>query len=250
MNKSVFVFGSNLAGRHGKGAALCAAQEHSAEYGVGEGLTGNAYAIPTKDESIKTLSLDDIEKSVKRFISFAEEHQELTFNVTRIGCGLAGYTDQDILPLFKDCPSNCTLPGIWQHMLNPDVCKLIIAGGRDYNDYEDGEQRINRITQNLKNVEIISGMAKGADAIGIKYAKEHGLILHEFSAQWDRLGKAAGYKRNIEMANAGSHLIAFWDGKSRGTKHMIKVAKDFGLKVRIAKYGLEHGSQQQLGLDI
>jgi len=111
--KSVFVFGSNLAGRHGKGAALYARQEHGAIYGVGKGLQGNSYAIPTKDENLKTLPLSEIKQYVKEFIIFAEEHPNLTFNVTRIGCGLAGYKDENIAPMFKNSPRNCNLPEGW-----------------------------------------------------------------------------------------------------------------------------------------
>ena len=109
----IFVFGSNLAGIHGAGAALCAKQEHGAQYGVGEGRTGNAYAIPTKDHKIRTRPLADIQVSVNHFLDYAREHPELTFIVTRIGCGLAGYKDTDIAPMFDTAPSNCILPEGW-----------------------------------------------------------------------------------------------------------------------------------------
>lgn len=111
----IFVFGSNLAGRHGKGAALFARQNHGAIYGRGEGLQGQSYGIPTKDRQIKTLPLTEIDRYVDRFINFAIAHPELTFNVTRIGCGLAGYTDALIAPLFKHAPINCNLPEGWRN---------------------------------------------------------------------------------------------------------------------------------------
>lgn len=110
---SIFVFGSNLAGRHGKGAALYARQNHGAVYGVGVGPTGSAYAIPTKDEHIRTLPLDRIEQYVADFISYAKANLDLTFQVTRIGCGLAGYMDHQIAPMFKGVPKNCRLPDEW-----------------------------------------------------------------------------------------------------------------------------------------
>jgi hypothetical protein len=110
----IFVFGSNEAGRHGKGAALFARQNHGAVYGQGVGRTGNAYAIPTKDLNIRTLPLLRIEQYVLDFIEYAYDHPELTFNVTRIGCGLAGYRDEDIAPLFKGAPDNCNLPDEWK----------------------------------------------------------------------------------------------------------------------------------------
>lgn len=110
---NIFVFGSNLAGRHGKGAALCARQQHGAIYGQGVGLQGQSYGIPTKDMRIQTLPLHTIEQYVRKFIIFATDHPEMTFNVTRIGCGLAGYSDQDIAPLFTNAPTNCLLPEGW-----------------------------------------------------------------------------------------------------------------------------------------
>lgn len=109
----IFVFGSNLAGRHGKGAALCARQQHGAVYGVGVGRTGNAYAIPTKDEGLRTLPVESIRAYVNDFLTYAALHPDLSFTVTRIGCGLAGYMDADIAPLFKDAPPNCILPTGW-----------------------------------------------------------------------------------------------------------------------------------------
>lgn len=110
----IFVFGSNLAGRHGAGAALCALKEHGAVYGVGYGRTGNAYALPTKDWFIKTLPLTVIKDYVKEFIEYAKEHSDLQFQVTRIGCGLAGYTDAQIAPFFREAPANCVLPDGWR----------------------------------------------------------------------------------------------------------------------------------------
>lgn len=109
----IFVFGSNLAGRHGKGAALYARQKHGAEYGVGEGRTGSSYAIPTKDERIRTRALSDVRISVDKFIDYAKENPQLQFKVTKIGCGLAGFKESEIAPLFKDAPNNCSLPDGW-----------------------------------------------------------------------------------------------------------------------------------------
>ena len=111
---TIFVFGSNLAGVHRRGAAKDALDLHGAIYGQGVGLQGRSYAIPTKDGRIRTLPLDRIKIYVDRFIRFAIEHKELTFNVTRIGCGLAGYSDRDIAPMFKDAPLNCILPFGWR----------------------------------------------------------------------------------------------------------------------------------------
>lgn len=110
----IFVFGSNLAGRHGAGAALDAYRHWGAEYGVGSGPTGRAYAIPTKDAQLKPLMLPVIKTHVSRFIAYAKAHPELTFEVTRVGCGLAGYSDYQIGPFFQDAPTNCVLPAEWR----------------------------------------------------------------------------------------------------------------------------------------
>ena len=108
--KEIFVFGSNEAGRHGAGAAQFARQHHGAIYGQGYGLQGDSFGIPTKDRNLKTLPLDTIKLYVNKFKEFAVEHPELTFRLTPVGCGLAGYIPNDIAPLFKDSPLNIILP--------------------------------------------------------------------------------------------------------------------------------------------
>lgn len=109
----IFVFGSNEAGRHGKGAALTALKQYGAKYGQGLGRQGLSYAIPTKNSNLAVLSLTTIKQYVDKFLQYARENPELTFNVTRIGCGLAGYKDEQIGPLFNDAPNNCKLPNEW-----------------------------------------------------------------------------------------------------------------------------------------
>lgn len=106
----IFVFGSNLAGRHGKGAALYAAKYRGAIAGQGYGRQGHSFAIPTKNAMIRTLPLAAIEKHVMGFITYATEHPELQFELTPIGCGLAGYSPEDIAPMFVGAPSNVIMP--------------------------------------------------------------------------------------------------------------------------------------------
>jgi hypothetical protein len=110
----VFVFGSNLAGIHGAGAAYDAFKKWGAVRGQGYGLQGNSFAIPTKGKELEILDLKDIENYVSMFIRFANERPELEFLVTRVGCGLAGYKDGDIAPMFKEAPHNCVLPPEWE----------------------------------------------------------------------------------------------------------------------------------------
>lgn len=112
----IFVFGSNLAGVHGAGAARCALK-FGAMYGEGIGHLGQTYAIPTKDSNIKTLPLWKIECYVKRFLEFATALNERTFLVTPIGCGLAGYSPKDIAPMFKNSPPNVILPASFHQIL-------------------------------------------------------------------------------------------------------------------------------------
>ena len=115
----IFTFGSNLAGRHGKGAALIAQKYWDAEYGIGVGRTGNAYGIPTKDQNIRTLSLDDIQFYVSQFKLFTYTNPNLTFLITRIGCGLAGYKDEQIAPMFinLELAKNVLFPPEWKDIL-------------------------------------------------------------------------------------------------------------------------------------
>lgn len=110
---TIFVFGSNLAGRHGLGAAKTARQQYGAQYGVGVGRTGNAYAIPTKGRNMEVLALFDIQRGCEQFVMYAKAHPELSFFLTRIGCGLAGYKDHQIAPFFKGLPDNVLVPDVW-----------------------------------------------------------------------------------------------------------------------------------------
>lgn len=108
---NIFVFGSNLAGRHGKGSAKDAARNYGAEYGVGVGRTGNAYGIPTKDGNLEVLPLDTIGVFISVFLDYASIHSQLEFQIVDIGCGLAGYKPEDIAPFFRGAPKNCHFLG-------------------------------------------------------------------------------------------------------------------------------------------
>ena len=111
----ILVFGSNLAGIHGAGSAKLACEQYGAEWGIGEGRTGNAYAIPTKGTSLhRSRELNAIKESAQEFIRYAESNPDCTFKVVKVGCGLAGYTEAQIAPMFKDAPANCNLPDGWR----------------------------------------------------------------------------------------------------------------------------------------
>lgn len=112
----VFVFGSNEAGIHGGGAARLASEKFGARWHQGEGLMGQSYGIPTKDRTLQTLPLTKIKAGVDRMLNFAAKRPELQFLVTKIGCGLAGYSTREIRECFvgKTIPSNVILPTEFQ----------------------------------------------------------------------------------------------------------------------------------------
>ena len=114
--------------------------------------------------------------------------------------------------------------------------RVIIAGGRKFKDYKRLCGYCDHLLQNQKDIEIVSGAAMGADKLGEKYAEERGYQIKRFPASWDRYGKSAGYIHNEEMAKYADALIAFWDGETKGTKHMIDLAEKHNLKIRIYHY--------------
>jgi hypothetical protein len=114
--------------------------------------------------------------------------------------------------------------------------RVIIAGGRYFNDYPTLCKVCDHMLQNKSNIEIVSGKAKGADTLGERYAKDRGHKIKEFPANWNEFGKSAGYRRNKEMSEYADALIAFWDGESKGTAHMIDLAKERNLKIKIHNY--------------
>jgi hypothetical protein len=111
----IFVFGSNKAGRHGKGAALYAKENYGAIYGKGEGIQGQSYAIPTKDENLNPVSVRDLQDAIGRFCEYARENKQMKFALTPVGCGLAGFKKSDVWGMFKfhGLPSNVYLTSSW-----------------------------------------------------------------------------------------------------------------------------------------
>lgn len=124
--------------------------------------------------------------------------------------------------------------------------KVVVAGGRDFKDLRGLSYCLDSLVHSGMVIsEIVSGKAKGADSLGESYAEARRIPVAEFPADWNGLGKKAGYVRNAQMAEYGDVLVAFWDGKSRGTKMMIKLAKSKGLKVIVFDYecGRLHGAE-------
>ena len=113
---------------------------------------------------------------------------------------------------------------------------MIVAGGRKFTDYELLKRKLDYYFSKIENVEIVSGKAIGADRLGERYAKERGLKCQSKSPNWTKYPGYAGYVRNKEMAEYADALVAFWDGKSKGTKDMIDLAKERQLAVRVVLY--------------
>lgn len=116
--------------------------------------------------------------------------------------------------------------------------RIIIAGGRNFDNYELMKKEFLSLMESYDNnqVTIISGMAKGADRLGVHIATDYGLNLIKMPADWNKHGKSAGYRRNEDMAKRATHLLAFHDTISKGTKHMIDIAIDYGLVVKVVHY--------------
>lgn len=100
--------------------------------------------------------------------------------------------------------------------------KTIIAGGRDYHDYAHVRKQLEHFRKNHDITEVVSGGAKGVDALGEQYAAEMNITLKIYPADWEKHGRAAGPIRNAKMAEYAEQLVAVWDGKSKGTKNMIE----------------------------
>ncbi len=118
------------------------------------------------------------------------------------------------------------------------IKKVVIAGSRDYNNYDEAKQYIDFCLSNIRdenNIIIVSGCATGADTIGERYAKENGFIVEKYPADWQKYGKSAGPRRNKSMTKVSDYIICFWDGKSRGTKSLIRYAKMYNKPIRIKK---------------
>lgn len=217
------VFGSNLQGIHQTGDARFAQQYRGAQAGVGEGWCGRSYALPvfvTPTEKMPNLLL--MNDAVGRFVDFARCHPQYHFMVLRsaLGCGTQPdqWLDEQVYPLVQGMPDNCVLPGIWQ-----SVPRLIIAGSRGVAQAETLGH-----LQDWSSAfagEVVSGMAQGVDTWGQLWARSRQLPVVEVPALWNVYGKSAGFIRNTWMAWYGTHLMAIWDGESRGTRQMIQTAR-------------------------
>lgn len=138
------------------------------------------------------------------------------------------------------------------HMERSGKYRVIIAGSRSFRDYELLKAKCDAILDRkgrTHEIVIVSGTARGTDKLGERYAREHGYQSRQFPANWASFGKVAGIVRNSDMARNADALIAFWDGKSPGTRNMIENARRLGLPVRVIMFE-DNGEKQPIQLDI
>lgn len=112
--------------------------------------------------------------------------------------------------------------------------KVIVAGGRNFSNYELLCRKLDVILSRQENIQIVCGEARGADALGRRYAEERGYTILSYPANWEKYGKSAGFRRNEEMAQVADALVAFWDGQSKGTQHIIQLMED--KPTRVVRY--------------
>lgn len=260
MNNLIYVFGSNEAGIHGAGAAKIANIHHGAVYGVGVGMSGSSYAIPTKDKKIEPLHLSLIENYVVDFLNYANNNKDKLFYLTPVGCGLAGFSVSDIAPMFAEVPVNVMLPKLFRDALYYEPRNtVLIYGGRNFglapeipeHITQDRVKSYERAFSKKKMFEacsvceqiimgigkkgfttLISGLAKGADQIPVlmnEYFPKDYKGLLEFPANWTVHGRRAGPLRNIQMLKEGKPNFAIGFPGGTGTAHMKSLLVEAGV---------------------
>lgn len=230
LSNALFVFGSNLAGRHGAGAAKFAQRFFHAEYGVGEGRTGNAYALPTKDARIQTLPMADVEWHCKQFLDYARRSRETMFQLTRVGCGLAGLRDGDIAPWFCDAPDNVLLPAKWLR-LNKQLerARLLVFG-----EESDANLVLQRLAHNTATwrgrVEVVT-MAEGVVAQAAReWATTHGYPWTPFPPDVEQFGAFASLVLNEQLGWYTTHALALQPGVVH--QSLLEVLQREGVQIK------------------
>jgi hypothetical protein len=236
-DRFVFVFGSNLAGRHGAGAARYAATHHGAQAGVGQGPTGTAWAVPTKDQKLKPLPLERVLKELSLFFESAEQSPDTEFRLSRVGCGLAGLDEKAIRQHCLDhAPENVILPGTWAQVRNPAIKRVIVTGSRYFCDTFRAYKALNATVSKIGPFEIVSAGHNGAEEIGEFYAVDHRLPFRRFPVRWDLAGRDALTMCEEMMVWYSTHLLVFSSLKDRDhSSSIVAAARRAGLKIHISK---------------
>ncbi len=228
----VFVFGSNLAGRHGKGAAAHAVRWHGARHGMGQGLQagGMSWALPTKDARLEPLPLFSIEYHLGELFDAARDTPNTHYQLTKVGTGLAGLSQEDLVKAVENAgpvPDNVHLPGLWQSAMDESAWpRIIVAGSRTLADEDLVKRTLDKVYRRFEGkFVIVSGGAKGADWFGENYAVANDVPFVRFPPLWETESRAAGFNRNQIMAWYATHLVVFQKNESRGTQSMIDLAE-------------------------
>lgn len=218
--EEIFVFGSNLRGIHDAGAARVARDLFGAERGVASGLTGRSYALPTKDGGLKTLPLREIQRHVAELLSYADSHPDQHFFVTRVGCGLAGYEDDDIAPMFMSSNwHQFSFASSWSRLLTPR--RMVYAGIGSRSTPEWVCRRMTRIAARLRDYGYIlrSGGAAGADE-----SFERGAGLQkEIFLPWPGFRESVSLNRepSADAMRIGELLHPNWRGLKSGARLLM-----------------------------
>jgi hypothetical protein len=230
----IFVFGSNLEGRHGKGAAKFAADWHGAVPSQGSGPMGTSYALPTKRTPYDALRLDEIARHVEVFLDYARRTPEQQFMVSRIGCSNAGYADAQIAPLFADAPENCHLSGRWCALLKQangtaQGYRCVTIGGdaklltRTLTP-DELYDAMNQCLPGLPDAIIVGNAERGFDRIGGEWSRRLPLVeLIKPTPAYERYGKAAPFVANRWKAWLSTNLITLGKSHERLECHLFSL---------------------------
>jgi len=183
-----------------------------------DGYFGNPHNGPDKEANIKLFKTYFYER-LKTDKEFAQRVLKLRGKVLACFCH----------------PKPCHGDVIAQYLNNlpkPNPIKLAVVGSRDFVDYK----YMCEILDWFEIKQIISGGAKGADSLAKQYAEENNLDYKEFPAEWDRYGKSAGYRRNVQIVDAADEVVAFWDQTSKGTAHSIKIAEEMNKPIHVYRF--------------
>lgn len=248
MSDVMFVFGSNLQGIHGAGAALHAARWLGARAGVGEGPTGRSYALPTKENPRRRLALSRVREAVERFKAYAAEHTHCTFEVTRVGCGLAGFHDEQIAPLFEDAPANCILPGLWLARRDSAVARVIVTATQDALEQlgprlDAALARVHRLdgfrlvvedpAGDARVLELCDRVREWAQAKAPQLASR----LDPFGLDTQLYGPDAASIRRLRMCWYATHFLAVVGARDLVTTAWIHAARSSELQVKVFEPG-------------
>jgi hypothetical protein len=232
----IYVFGANESGRHNKGLAEFACKYKGAIQGEGYGIKGQSFAIPTTDIHQQKLPLNQIKNYVDSFIHYANNNPQLFFQINKIGCVDNEYRHSDVAPLFKNCPDNCILSGIWSRYLFDSESRIIINIDSSINDENFVFNKINNLLSNIQNKKII--VHNNSNPLINKYCKDNNLDNVIFPIDKDLYSTIQySYIKNIDdLIWYGSHLVNIFESKDFFYERFTNLAKKENIPLRNIDY--------------